>query len=242
MTPPPCRCRKSAPNTTMMQPFEERHCGHLPDALNGNSLIGPAKPHAAPEPTRKPLRAIPKRKSRVADCPPKRGRFELEAFVWCSESPNSELQPGERRGTGERAETGRISGEHISPAQRRLSGPNSAPNLGRIPPIRAQRISGVQIPPSPPSSLRSLALSGEVREIRAVRGFRQSRGHRRDRHSDPFAPILRISLRGEVSRAPSPDVGPEGHPFRYSISDQNSLRKGWRAKHPQDRCVACESG
>jgi len=160
MTPPPCRCRKSAPNTTMKQPFEERHCGHLPDALNGNSLIGPAKPHAAPEPTRKPLRAIPKRKSRVADCPPKRGRFELEAFVWCSESPNSELQPGERRGTGERAETGRISGEHISPAQRRLSGPNSAPNLGRIPPIRAQRISGVQIPPL---SAKQSAIFGIVR-------------------------------------------------------------------------------
>ena len=70
-------------------------------------------------------------------------------------------------GAPERAETGRISGEHISPAQRRVSGPNSAPNLGRILPIKARRVSGVQIPLSPPTSLQSPAFSGETYEIGA---------------------------------------------------------------------------
>jgi hypothetical protein len=45
--------------------------------------------------------------------------------------------------------------------------PNSAPNSGQIPRIEFQRVSGVQIPLSPPTSLSLIGYFRELREIRA---------------------------------------------------------------------------
>jgi len=83
------------------------------------------------------------------------GRYQIPRFSLTSK--------GNRR----EPKQSRISGEQISGARIPFFGPNSAPNSGGIPPIKAQRVSGVQIPLSPPMSLRSPALSRETHEIRA---------------------------------------------------------------------------
>jgi hypothetical protein len=55
-----------------------------------------------------------------------------------------------------------------------------------------------------PSRQRSTAFSGQPREIRTCARFTQSSGHRRATVWACFGLILRISLRSEVTRAPSP--------------------------------------
>ena len=57
-------------------------------------------------------------------------------------------------------------------------------------------------------------------KLARVREFPRSGGHRRDRDMDLFGPILRISLRGEMIRAPSAMPGPKTGHFRYSIVDR----------------------
>src|SRR5208282_4562762 len=129
---------------------------------------------------------------------------------------------------------GRIPGEHISPARRLFPGPNSAPNSGGIPPIRPERVSGVQIPLSPPMSLRSSVFSGEAREIRAcarvpaiVRAPERLRYDPVRADSADFSP-----RRGDPGSFA--DAGREGHLISHSIADRRA-RASRRARGVETR-------
>ena len=68
---------------------------------------------------------------------------------------------GARRGP-KRAE---FQANKISPARLLFFGPNSGPNLGRIPSTKALAVPGVRIPPSPPASPRVCGFSARISRI-----------------------------------------------------------------------------